>query len=54
MTQMRFGEGREGPQAAVVHCHPLHATAFAITGAAPPNGYVAEYEYFIGPAAVAP
>jgi hypothetical protein len=38
----------------VVHCHPPHATAFAITGAAPPNGYVAEYEYFIGTSAVAP
>jgi L-fuculose-phosphate aldolase len=39
---------------AVVHCHPPHATAFAITGSAPPNGYIAEYEFFIGPAAVAP
>ena len=39
---------------AVVHCHPPYATAFAITGSAPPNGYTAEYEYFIGPAAVAP
>src|SRR6266567_1863908 len=39
---------------AVVHCHPPHATAFAITGSAPPNGYTAEYEFFIGPAAVAP
>jgi L-fuculose-phosphate aldolase len=39
---------------AVVHCHPPHATAFAITGSAPPNGYIAEYEYFIGSAAVAP
>ncbi len=39
---------------AVVHCHPPYATAFALTGSAPPNGYLAEYEYFIGPAAVAP
>lgn len=39
---------------AVVHCHPPHATAFAVTGSAPPNGYIAEYEFFIGPAAVAP
>ena len=39
---------------AVVHCHPPHATAFAMTGSAPPNGYISEYEYFIGPAAVAP
>jgi L-fuculose-phosphate aldolase len=39
---------------AVVHCHPPYATAFALTGSAPPNGYISEYEYFIGPAAVAP
>lgn len=39
---------------AVVHCHPPHATAFAITGAAPPNGFIAEYEYFVGAAALAP
>jgi L-fuculose-phosphate aldolase len=39
---------------AVLHCHPPHATAFAITGAPPPNGLIPEYEVFIGPAAVAP
>ncbi len=39
---------------AIVHCHPPHATAFAMTGSAPPNGYIPEYEVFIGPAAVAP
>jgi len=39
---------------AVVHCHPPYATAFAITGTVPPNGYIPEYEVFIGPAAVAP
>src|SRR5258708_10296376 len=39
---------------AVVHCHPPHATAFSMTGTAPPNGYIAEYEFFIGLAAVAP
>lgn len=38
---------------AVVHCHPPYATAFAITGSAPPVGLVSEYEFFIGPAAVA-
>lgn len=38
---------------AVVHCHPPHATAFAITGTAPPIGLIPEYEIFIGPAAVA-
>lgn len=46
---------RSNPKArAVVHCHPAHATAFALTGSAPPNGYVSEYEVFIGEAAVAP
>jgi L-fuculose-phosphate aldolase len=39
---------------AVVHCHPPHATAFAMTGSAPPIGLVSEYETSIGPAAVAP
>lgn len=39
---------------AIVHCHPPHATAFAITGSAPPNGLLPEYEVFIGEAAVAP
>ena len=39
---------------AVVHCHPTYATAFAATGTAPPNGYITEYELFIGPVAVAP
>ena len=34
---------------AVVHCHPPNATAFAITGSAPPNGYLSEFEIFIGP-----
>ncbi len=39
---------------AVVHCHPPYSTAFALTGATPPNGLITEYEIFIGPAAVAP
>lgn len=39
---------------AVVHCHPPYATAFAMTGSAPPNGLLPEYELFIGEAAVAP
>lgn len=38
---------------AVVHCHPPHATAFAITGTPPPIGLVSEYEIFIGPVAMA-
>lgn len=46
---------RANPHArAVVHCHPPNATAFALTGAAPPNGYLSEFEIFIGPVAVAP
>jgi len=39
---------------AVVHCHPPYATAYAVTGSAPPSGHVTEYELFIGPVAVAP
>jgi L-fuculose-phosphate aldolase len=39
---------------AVLHCHPPHATAFAMTGTAPPNGLLPEYEVFVGQAAVAP
>ena len=46
---------RTNPSArAVVHCHPPHATAFAMTGSAPPIGLISEYETSIGPAAVAP
>jgi L-fuculose-phosphate aldolase len=46
---------RANPRArAVVHCHPPHATGFAITGSAPPHGYISEFELFIGPVAVAP
>jgi L-fuculose-phosphate aldolase len=46
---------RANPNArAVVHCHPAHATAFSLTGSAPPHGYISEFEAFIGPVAVAP
>jgi L-fuculose-phosphate aldolase len=46
---------RANPRArAVVHCHPPNATAFAVTGSAPPSGYLSEFEIFIGPVAVAP
>ncbi len=38
---------------AVVHCHPPYATAFGLTGSAPPVGLIAEYEFNIGPAAIA-
>ncbi len=33
---------------AVVHCHPPHATAYAITGRIPPNCVIPEYEVFVG------
>jgi len=39
---------------AVVHCHPPHATAYAITGKVPPNLIVPEFEVFVGKVAVAP
>jgi L-fuculose-phosphate aldolase len=44
---------RANPRAhAVVHCHPTYATAFSLTGEAPPVGLISEYELFIGPAAL--
>ncbi len=46
---------RANPKArAIVHCHPPHATAYAIAGLEPPTGYVPEYEVIVGPAALAP
>lgn len=39
---------------AIVHCHPPHATAYAIAGITPPVGYIPEFEVFVGPVAVAP
>lgn len=36
----------------VVHCHPPHATAYAITGRVPPNCVIPEYEVFVGSVAV--
>jgi L-fuculose-phosphate aldolase len=43
------------PQAkAVVHCHPPHATAYAITGHIPPNCIIPEMEVFVGRVAVSP
>src|ERR1035438_5048678 len=37
---------------AVVHCHPPHATAYAITGRVPPTCIIPEYEVFIGKVAL--
>jgi L-fuculose-phosphate aldolase len=46
---------KEVPEAkAVVHCHPPHATAYAITGRVPPNLVIPEYEVFVGTAAISP
>ncbi|MGB8259532.1 MAG: class II aldolase/adducin family protein, partial [Terracidiphilus sp.] len=43
------------PQAkAVVHCHPPHATAYAITGRVPPNLVIPEFEVFVGKVAISP
>jgi L-fuculose-phosphate aldolase len=39
---------------ACVHCHPPHATAYAITGRVPPNGIIPEFEVFVGKVAVSP
>ena len=33
---------------AVVHCHPPHATAYAITGRVPPTCIIPEFEVFVG------
>jgi len=39
---------------AVVHCHPPHATAYAITGRVPPNLVIPEFEVFVGKVAISP
>jgi L-fuculose-phosphate aldolase len=45
---------RSNPRArAIVHCHPPHATAYAIAGMTPPLGYIPEYEVIVGPVALA-
>jgi L-fuculose-phosphate aldolase len=38
---------------AVLHCHPPHATAYAITGRVPPTCVIPEFEVFVGGAALA-
>ncbi len=37
----------------MIHCHPPHATAYAITGLIPPGEIIPEQEVFIGPVATA-
>ena len=39
---------------AIVHCHPPHATAYAITGQALPRWVLAEVEIFLGIIPIAP
>lgn len=39
---------------AIIHCHPPHATAYAITGLVPLGEIVPEQEVFVGPIATAP
>jgi len=39
---------------AVIHCHPPHATAYALAHAVPPDAMLAEHEVFIGPVALVP
>jgi L-fuculose-phosphate aldolase len=38
----------------VVHCHPPHATAYAITGRVPPTCVIPECEVFVGKVALVP
>jgi L-fuculose-phosphate aldolase len=38
----------------IVHCHPVHATAYAITGRVPPNCIIPEFEVFVGKLALSP
>jgi L-fuculose-phosphate aldolase len=46
---------RAVPEArAVLHCHPPHATAYAITGRVPPTCIIPECEVFVGRVALAP
>ncbi len=40
--------------AATVHCHPPHATAFAVAGVEPPTCMIPEIEVFIGKVPIAP
>jgi L-fuculose-phosphate aldolase len=43
------------PQAkSVVHCHPAHATAYAISGHVPPTAVIPEFDVFVGSVAITP
>jgi L-fuculose-phosphate aldolase len=45
---------RQSRAVASVHCHPPHATAFAVAGVEPPTCMIPEIEVFIGRVPVAP
>jgi len=46
---------RTVPEArSVIHCHPPHATAYALAGVVPPERMLAEHEVFVGPVAYLP
>jgi L-fuculose-phosphate aldolase len=38
----------------VVHCHPPHATAYAISGHVPPTSVIPEFDVFVGSVAITP
>jgi L-fuculose-phosphate aldolase len=38
----------------VIHCHPPHATAYALAAVVPPERMLAEHEVFVGPVAFLP
>jgi L-fuculose-phosphate aldolase len=45
---------RQARAVATVHCHPPHATAFAVAGVEPPTCMLPEIEVFIGKVPIAP
>ncbi len=45
---------RQSRAVATVHCHPPHATAFAVAGVEPPTCMIPEIEVFIGKVPIAP
>lgn len=45
---------RQPKAKATVHCHPPHATAFAVAGVEPPTCMIPEIEVFIGKVPIAP
>lgn len=45
---------RQARAVATVHCHPPHATAFAVAGVEPPTCMIPEIEVFVGKVPIAP